>query len=448
MGTLIGIVVLTLTFAAGFAAVENDGTATAVQAAQAQATTIADSILNLEQANPGCGDYTALAATAAGSSLNLGALSTWNISLGGVTIGTANGEWSISGTDSWSYVGTGSPAGWEYPYSQPVTVYAGETLQLSANVDARNVTAGGPAMGIYSYVPGVGMDSGEFGLWQTAGVDSTLSGQWTVPQGINQVVVFPDTSDATVTAGQSVAWSQIQLQVVDSPSGTGAQSMPCQVAVPTGEYHQATTDAQQPPTSLSSCGSEPLVTALNLEQASPSPWFCVDYSGQILWGYAESSWVLPQADSAVCPGSSGEASAIPVARLLKRTVVLESQVLNQPLRSYSFSRTAAPSLGPLPMNEASSSGLASVMITGVPNGDFAELALNLWTGGTGGASQSQIFMTGAPDSQGRIFFPAIPSDATGVEYWITSAPSLENPPSTASGTAIPSLSNTVTCEAG
>ena len=445
MGTLIAIVILTLVFASGFMAIQNDGTATAVQASQVQATTVADSILNLEQANPGCGNYTAAAASTTGDTLNLGALTTWNTSA--ATVGTSNGDFNISGGTAWGYIGTGSPAGWHWVYSQPVTVSAGETLQLSANVDARNVTAGGPAMGIYSYVPGVGMDSGEFGLWQSAGVDSTLSGQWTVPQGINQIVVFPDTSNATVTAGQTVIWSQIELQVVNS-SGAGSQVTPCQVGVPAGEYHQGASDTQQPPISLSSCGSEPQVTTLNLEQASPSPWFCVDYSGQVLWGYTESSWVLPTADLSVCPSSSGESSAVPVARLLQRTVVLKSQVLNQPVRTYAISRTTSPSLGALPAGSSSNTGLKAIMITGVPQGDFAELALNVWTGGTGGASQSQILVTGAPNSQGQIFFPAIPADATEVEYWITSTPSLQNPPSTASGTLVPSLSNTVTCEAG
>ena len=448
VSTLVAIVILTLVFAGGFMAIENDGTATAVQASQVQATTVADSILNLEQANPGCGNYTAMSASATGSSLNLGALSTWNTSLGSATIGTANGDWNISGADSWTYIGTGSPAGWQYPYSQPVTVSTGETLQLSANIDARNTTAGGPGMGIYTYVPGVGMDSGEFGMWQTSGVDSTLSGQWTVPQGVSQIVVFPDTSNATVTAGQPLIWSQIQLSVVGTLSGANSQLTPCEVAVPAGEYYQAASDTQQPPASLSSCGSEPQVTTLNLEQASPSPWFCVNYSGQVLWGYAESSWVVPAADASVCPGSSGESSAVAVARLLERTIVLKSQVLNQPVRTYAISRTTAPSVGPLPAGELSAGGLKSVMITGVPQGDFAELAMNLWTGGTGGASQAQVLVTGSPNSSGQIFFPAIPADATGVEYWITSTPSLKNPPSVASGTQIPPLSNTVTCEAG
>lgn len=428
-------------------AIQNDGTATAVQASQVQATTVADSILNLEQANPGCGNYTAAAASTTGDTLNLGALTTWNTSA--ATVGTSNGDFNISGGTAWEYIGTGSPAGWHWVYSQPVTVSAGETLQLSADINATNATAGAPAIQIYSYVPGVGMDQGGFDyLSQNAGVNGSVSGQWTVPSGITQVVVLPDTSDATVTVGQGVFWSQIQLSVVGTPSGVSSQLMPCQVGVPAGEYHQATSDTQQPPASLSSCGSEPQVTTLNLEQASPSPWFCVDYSGQVLWGYTESSWVLPTADSLVCPSSSGESSAIPVARLLQRTVVLKSQVLNQPVRTYAISRTTAPSLGALPAGGSSNTGLKSIMITGVPQGDFAELAMNLWTGGTGGASQSQIFVTGAPNSQGQVFFPAIPADATEVEYWITSAPSLQNPPSTASGTLVPSLSNTVTCEAG
>ncbi len=446
IGTLVGVVVLTLTFAASFEAIRNDGTATGVQASETQAVTVANSLLNLEQTSPGCGDYTALAAETAGSLLNLGALSTWNTS--SATIGTSNGDFNISGANSWEYIGTGSAASWHWVYSQPVDVYAGETIQLSAEINATNATSGGAAIQIYSYVPGVGMDEGGFDyLAQNPGTNSVVTGQWTVPQGINQIVVLPDTSDVTVNAGQGIFWSQIQLQVVSSSSAS-SQIMPCQIAVPSGQYHQAASDTQQPPASLSSCGSEPLVTTLNLEQASPSPWFCVDYSGQVLWGYAESSWVLPQADSAVCPGSSGEASAVPVARLVKRTVVLESQALNQPVRTYRFSRTAAPSVGPLPMNETSSSGLKSVMITDVPVGDFAELAMNLWIGGTGGANQTQVFMTGASDGQGQVFFPAIPADATGLEYWITPSPSLENPPAAAAGTTIPSLSNTITCEAG
>ena len=97
-------------------------------------------------------------------------------------------------------------------YSQPVTVTPGETLTLSADINATSVTSGGPAIQIYSYVPSIGMHQGGFDyLSQNPGTNSTVSGQWTVPAGITQVVVLPDTSDATVAAGQPLTWSNIQL---------------------------------------------------------------------------------------------------------------------------------------------------------------------------------------------------------------------------------------------
>lgn len=429
-------------------AVENDGTATAVQASQVQATTIADSILNLEQANPGCGNYTAMGATTTGGSLDLGALSTWEPS--GGAIGTANGDINVSdsGTNGGEVVfyGTGADSNFVQLVSNTISVLPNTTYTASAYQNMLNAETSG---GWYASLR-VFTQSGVF-IGQTAtgpGTSELTSFTFTTGASVTGITIDVTPSGMVVPAGETTSFSQIQLTVDGTLSGVSSQFMPCQVGVPAGEYYQAASDTQQPPASLSSCGSEPQVTTLNLEQASPSPWFCVDYSGQVLWGYAESSWVVPTADASVCPGSSGESSAVPVASLLQRTVVLKSQVLNQPIRSYAISRTAAPSVGPLPAGALSTGNLKSVMVTGVPQGDFAELAMNLWTGGTGGASQTQVLVTGSPNSSGQIFFPAIPADATGVEYWITSTPSLQNPPSVASGTQITSLSNTVTCEAG
>ncbi len=444
IGALVGIAILTLVFAGGFMAIENDGTAAAVQASQAQATTVGDSILNLEQANPGCGNYTATGATTTGSSSNLGALSTWNTI--DVPLGTGDGQWQVVAGSTWQYQGTGGTQNGDWHvHSATVTVIPGATYTLSGTINATNITS---TQYVDFQVLNPGWSASYLMVSQAIGSSGSVSGTITIPSGVTQVIVGAQLVNPDVPAGAPVTFSQIQLSIVGTSSGANSQFTPCQIAVPAGEYYQASSDTAQPPQSLASCGSAPQVTTLNLEQASPSPWFCVQYSGQVLWGYTESSWVLPTSDLSVCPGSSGEGSAVPVAALLKRTVVLESQVLNQPVRTYDISRTTAPSIGAVPAGGASSVGLKSIMITGVPQGEFAELAMTVWTGGTGGSSQAQMLLTGAPNTQGQIFFPAIPADATSVEYWITATPSLQNPPSVASGTLIPSLSNTVTCEAG
>lgn len=136
--------------------------------------------------------------------------STWNVST--VTIGTANGNWTVNspGTNAaaWAYIGTGSASGHPIVQSQIIDVTPGATYTLSGTIDATAATAGNPSI-IGLYNPALSINYGN--ISSPPGVKTTTQTQITIPAGVTQVTVICDPNNATVTAGSQLLFSQIQL---------------------------------------------------------------------------------------------------------------------------------------------------------------------------------------------------------------------------------------------
>lgn len=133
---------------------------------------------------------------------------TWSVS---GTVGTANGDVNVlnAGTDTaeWVYYGTGSAAGTITGSSATLDVTTGSTYTLAAVVNATDVTTG--SVTLIASAPGEGTAYAT--LTQAAGANGSVSASFTVPSGVTQLAVYWDTNDATVTAGDTISWSQIQL---------------------------------------------------------------------------------------------------------------------------------------------------------------------------------------------------------------------------------------------
>jgi hypothetical protein len=128
------------------------------------------------------------------------------------TIGTANGDFNVlnAGTDQaeWVYYGTGSAAVSLAECSSLLDVIPGTTYTVSSLINASNVTSGQPLLRVWTD-PGVGTQVASGG--PNAGTNAVFPLTFTVPSGITQVLVVCDSSNAVVTAGATVSWSQIQL---------------------------------------------------------------------------------------------------------------------------------------------------------------------------------------------------------------------------------------------
>lgn len=104
-----------------------------------------------------------------------------------------------------STTGTGSSIGSEFAHSRYIDVVPGQVWTLGGWIDASHVTAGTPQWAIYS------TDSVTLyaAAPQTPGVTGRVTPiQWTVPNGVTQVVVLCDTHSCTVASGQIVAFAQ------------------------------------------------------------------------------------------------------------------------------------------------------------------------------------------------------------------------------------------------
>jgi uncharacterized phage protein (TIGR02218 family) len=156
--------------------------------------------------------YTITLKNPLGSGVNLvpdpsGTLLTWNTvnALPGLPFSPTGGA---LGGGCWTYAGTGAPSGFYFPVSQVITVTPGATYTLSGHIDARNSTAGA----LWAvYRPDIQVPYGS--VSQAAGVSGRVSASFTVPAGVTQVVVICDTDNVTVNAGQSLVFSNPQLEL-------------------------------------------------------------------------------------------------------------------------------------------------------------------------------------------------------------------------------------------
>lgn len=129
------------------------------------------------------------------------------------TIGTADGDMNVlnAGTDSaeWVYYGDGAQTGTLAVISQGVAVTPGATYTLSARMDATNMTAGTMQVQLYNSSPAPAI--AYLVLGQSLGGNGRISGQVTIPAGVTTVYPAYQLVNPSVTAGDTISWSQIQL---------------------------------------------------------------------------------------------------------------------------------------------------------------------------------------------------------------------------------------------
>ena len=145
---------------------------------------------------------------------------TWSFTTGNAaaTIGTADGDWNVTGAGSNAaaieYIGTGSvaPAG-TWARGALAAVTAGTTMTLSALLDGTNLLAGSDMSLAVIYNDNLNNIIGAISV--TSGAKSVQSLTFTVPTGATtlQLVPFMSLYGGTngAAAGLPVSWSQIQL---------------------------------------------------------------------------------------------------------------------------------------------------------------------------------------------------------------------------------------------
>lgn len=115
---------------------------------------------------------------------------------------------AISG-GKWTYTGTGSASAFRSKRSQIINVVPGTQYTLSGYVDATHVTSGTPGWAVENPT----VTTGYLGVFQTSGVNGRVSGSFTAPAGVTQVVVILDTENCTVASGQPLVFSNPQLEI-------------------------------------------------------------------------------------------------------------------------------------------------------------------------------------------------------------------------------------------
>ncbi len=133
---------------------------------------------------------------------------TW--SFGGASIGTANGDWNVlsGGTSSAQVVmyGTGAAFADATAVSQVMNLVSGATYTLAGILDATNATAGSIYLRLYS--PSAGLLAT---VAQASGSSGAATVEYTAGSSLSDAVIHLFNGGATVTAGETVSWSQIQL---------------------------------------------------------------------------------------------------------------------------------------------------------------------------------------------------------------------------------------------
>lgn len=145
----------------------------------------------------------------------------------------------------WTYTGTGVAAGFHFRISQVFPVVPGQTYTISGYINGSNVTVGNPTWLVYD--PTIATQYGV--AFQNPGVNGRVTGTFTVPGGVTQVVVLPDTSNCTVTNGQPLIWSNPQLEIGSVASAYNAPGL-----VIGGVYDNANTFAEVSGSGQCECG--------------------------------------------------------------------------------------------------------------------------------------------------------------------------------------------------
>lgn len=149
-----------------------------------------------------------------------GTLLTWPTS--GLTFSSTAGATQGGG---WQYTGTGSASGSQTANSLEIAVVPGASYTLSAYINAAHVTSGAPAI----LIDALGFGTTYETLTQAAGTNGQISLTFTAPGGVFNVTAVFTTNNCTVASGQTLTFSNPQLQVggltgyANSSSATGLQ---------------------------------------------------------------------------------------------------------------------------------------------------------------------------------------------------------------------------------
>jgi hypothetical protein len=131
--------------------------------------------------------------------------------LSGLSI--TNGASPIGG-NAFTFTGTGAASGNQSALSDIIDVTPGETVCLSGYIDATHCTVNAPFWAIYDTTGTTqyAVASGVLGKAQR------VAAKWLVPAGVTQVIVVPDTNNATVANATKVVFSEPQFESGDQAS--------------------------------------------------------------------------------------------------------------------------------------------------------------------------------------------------------------------------------------
>jgi hypothetical protein len=118
----------------------------------------------------------------------------------------------------WTYTGTGSASTFRFKKSLTANVIPGQQYTLSGYIDATHVTSiTGGAPPVWE-VTDLAVANVYAAASLTIGTSGRASATFTVPEGVNQVVVILDTDNCTVASGTSLVFSNPQLEIASTAS--------------------------------------------------------------------------------------------------------------------------------------------------------------------------------------------------------------------------------------
>ncbi|MDE2106992.1 MAG: hypothetical protein KGL39_57830 [Patescibacteria group bacterium] len=135
----------------------------------------------------------------------------------GFAIGSANGDFNVMNpglpTAKLVYYGNGSADSGRNVLidAQAVSVSVGEVWTYASYVDNAAASVNGAGITVLGYLDGTFVSS--LANWTNPGVGNQglVSGQVTVPSGVNQLVFVTQLYQPTVTVGAQITWSELQL---------------------------------------------------------------------------------------------------------------------------------------------------------------------------------------------------------------------------------------------
>lgn len=136
--------------------------------------------------------------------LNTGTL--W--SLVNASLPVVAGAGAVRG-NAFRYTGTGAAGGFPNNDSGIINVTPLATYTLSGYIDATHVTAGNPIWAVFD----TGVVTSYAQASQTIGANGRVTVTFTVPAGVTQVKVICDVANCTVASGQTLSFSNPQLEL-------------------------------------------------------------------------------------------------------------------------------------------------------------------------------------------------------------------------------------------